>query len=252
MKRFTHMLILLISSGTIASADGCWDALELAKYGQKSLDDVAVFSFKDAINCQPLKDVKLNFLGKEFISDGNGTITMPQPPEEIDAFVPMSISKEEYIPVKKNMHVSLGNYWQTLFLLTKEIPLDSARFILSWGKDPADLDLHLKSDDFHISYRKTRSIPNKVKLDRDARKGYGPETITLDKLRADKEYTLLVHRYSTTGKINNKAKVSVYLNNSFDKTLFMKETNAKCVQIATIKDKKITYKIEEVKERECQ
>ncbi len=250
MKMLKNSLLLLFSA-SLLSADGCWDAHELAKYGQKTLDEIAVFSFRDAITCEPLQGVHINFLGKEFVTNAEGTVEMPQPPDDIDAFVPMSMKKDKYIPVDQKLHVSVGNYWQTLFLMTKEIPLNSARFVLTWGKKPADLDLHLKSEDFHISYRKTRSIPNKVKLDRDARRGHGPETITLDKLRTDKTYTLLVHQYSSDGNIDSKASVSVYLNNSFDKALNLEKTDAKCIQVATIQNKQITYEIKEREESAC-
>ena len=250
MKHLIQGLILTLSS-TLLLADGCWSSIELSEYGQKSLDDVTVFSFKDAVDCQPLSGVKMNFLGKEFISDKEGTLSLPVPPDEIDAYVPVKLSKEKYISIKQNIPVSVGTYWQTYFLMTKELPLDSARFILSWGKEPADLDLHLTSEDFHISYRKTRSIPNRVKLDRDARQGYGPETITLNKLKAEKTYKVLIHRYSTVGEINKEVKLSTYLNNTFKKTIFLPQSEAKCVQVAQIKDKKIVYETKEVNESEC-
>ena len=135
--------------------------------------------------------------------------------------------------------------------MTKELPLNSARFILAWGNRPADLDLHLKSDDFHISYRKTKSIPNKVKLDRDATQGYGPETITLDSLNKQNNYKVLVHRYSSTGSIDKKTNVSVYLNNKFDKVVYLENTQARCIQIAEITNNKIVYENVEVDENEC-
>ncbi len=242
-------VILLLS--TSLQAEGCWNALELSKFAHDELDEVATFSLKDAITCEPLSGGKIKFLGTVFVADEKGYIKMPLPPEGIDADVPIMFRSKGYIPVNSTTMVSFGKYWQTLFLMTKEIPLGSARFILSWDAKPLDMDLHLRSEDFHISYRATRSIPNRVKLDRDATQGFGPETITLDKLKEDKTYRVIAHRYSLKGKITSKAKLSVYLNNKFDKSIALPNTDARCLEIATISNNQIDYEIKELPERAC-
>jgi len=248
--KLLHLIFILFTS-TSLFAQGCWSQLELSELEQRSLDDISTFSFKDSIDCTPLSKVRVNFLGKEFVSDENGTLIMPTPPEDFDSYVPIHISKKGYISSKQTVPVSLGNYWKRLYVMSKEMPLNSARFILSWGNKPKDLDLHLKSDDFHISYRKTRSIANKVKLDRDARQGYGPETITLTKLRSDKTYKVLIHRYSNEGNINQKTNLSTYINNTFDKVVYIPNTHERCIQVAEIKNKKISYKTKIVDDSNC-
>jgi len=57
----------------------------------------------------------------------------------------------------------------------------SFRVVLKWGKDPADLDAHLKTPDCEVNYN--YKVCNRrgytAVLDVDARQGYGPETITV-------------------------------------------------------------------------
>ncbi len=250
MKHF----MVLVSSFLLAltlHAEGCWSALELSEYELKTFDNVATFSFKDAIDCTPVPFVTIDFLGKRFQADKNGLLKMELPPEDIDAEVPVTIRKEGYMGIKQTIPVSFGTYWQSRFLISKEIPLESARFVLAWDAKPSDLDLHLKSDDFHVSFRKTRSIPDRVRLDRDAIEGYGPETITLDRVRQTKQYQLLVHRYSSDGKISKKDNVSVYLNGKLDNVVHLDDTDATCIEIATIQNNQTTYTVKALPDSEC-
>jgi len=60
------------------------------------------------------------------------------------------------------------------------------RLVLTWGKDPADLDAHLEGPlpegkRFHVYFKEKGDLRSRefVNLDVDARNGFGPETITL-------------------------------------------------------------------------
>jgi len=77
------------------------------------------------------------------------------------------------------------------------------RFVLSWGAKPADLDANALGPTpgggaFHISYRAMRTWERRHFLDIDAMNGYGPETITLEKLDPG-VYLFVVHDYSAGG-----------------------------------------------------
>ncbi len=233
------------------SKDSCWSSVEVAEFAQDEFSEIARFSIKDAVSCKPLANAKFSIGGATFSADERGVVTLPLPPQDVDANIPVTISKPGYITSKESVMVVFGSYWNNLFVMSKELPLQSARFVLSWSDKPADLDLHLKSDDFHISFRKIRSIKNKVQLDRDARHGYGPETITLNKLSKTNNYRVLVDRYSQDGNINDKAQVRIYRNNKLDKVVRLPNTSARCIEVATIKNNTITYKTKELDRSEC-
>jgi len=244
-------ILLILALSFSLYGESCWNSLELASFAQDEFDSKAHFSVKDAVTCEAIPHVKFT-LGKfEFYSDKNGVITLPLPPENLDTQVPIGLSKEGYLSSKESMLIVFGSYWNKLFLMSKNIPLESARFVLSWGNSPQDLDLHLKSNSYHISFRDTKSIENRVALDRDAMKGYGPETITVKHLDNGNSYRVMVSKYSQIGKIDNKTKLRVYLNNKLDKVVRLPSTNAKCVELATIVQNRITYKFKELDESEC-
>ncbi|KMV01227.1 hypothetical protein ACS72_00355 [Acinetobacter sp. VT 511] len=85
-----------------------------------------------------------------------------------------------------------------------EIPTqDETRFVLTWGKDPVDLDSHLvgpAGDEgmFHTYYSDKQYYNNgelMVDLDLDDVTSYGPETTTIRHLLPG-TYTFYVHHFS--------------------------------------------------------
>ena len=244
-------LVVLLALVVSMYADSCWSSLELSQFAQDEFNEEARFSVKDAVTCKPIANVKLTLGNVTFQADSRGIITLPLPPENMDRELPITISKPGYITAQESIMVVFGSYWNNLFLMSKELPSKSARFVLSWGNKPQDLDIHLKSKNYHISFRKIKSIENKVNLDRDSMHGYGPETITVDKLDANDEYKVIVHRYSKHGTIDNKTQVRVYLNNRLDRVLRLKNTTARCIEVATMKNNIIHYETKEISESEC-
>lgn len=244
---------IILTSVIVAStyASSCWTSIELASFAQDEFSGKTRFSLKDAVTCKPIADAEF-FIGKMgFKADKDGLVTVPLPPEDMDRELPITLKKDGYITADEKVMVYAGSYWNNLFLMSKELPIESARFALSWSDKPADLDLHLKAKHYHISFRKTKNIANTVKLDRDAVKGYGPETITVNKLDIDDTYRVLVNRFSSKGSIDDKTKVRVYLNNKLDRVVRLKNTRTKCVEVATITNSKIKYELKELKNSEC-
>lgn len=243
-------MIILAMIPMILQAKGCWTAVEKADFAQDWSSDKIRFSVKDAISCQPIVNGDF-FIGKiEFHTDKKGIIKVPTPPEDMSMELPIMIRKDGYITTKEHINVVFGSFRNKLFLMSKTLPIHSARFVLSWGKKPSDLDIHLKTDTYHISFRNTKNIRGTAKLDRDAREGYGPETITVNRLNKDNNYKLIVHSYSGE-ELNSDVHLSVYLNNKLDKMITLQKTKSRCVQVATIHNNKIQYHQKDLQVSEC-
>ena len=244
---------IILTTALVVSiyADSCWTSVEMSKFALAEFDGKAIFSIKDTVTCEPISGAEFFIGSSAFKADRDGLVTVPLPPEELDRELPITIKKAGYIESKENIMVYAGSYWNNRFLMSKALPIHSARFALSWSDKPADLDLHLKANSYHISFRKTKNIANTVKLDRDAMRGYGPETITVDKLDKNDNYRVIAYRFSSVGTIDEKTQVRVYLNNKLDRVVRLKTTTARCVEVATITDNKINYELKELKDIEC-
>ena len=247
IKKIVLTSLLVLNS----YGESCWTTNEIADMAQDSWDET-VFSLKDSVTCEPIVNANVKVGPFKLKTDAYGQVTIPNPPEDMDKNgVPIQFSRRGYITANEKVMVFAGSYWNNLFLMSKNLPLNSARFVLSWDNKPLDLDLHLKSNNFHISYRTTRNIANTVTLDRDARKGFGPETITLNKLDKNDYYRVIVNRFSNDSNINNKVQLRVYLNNKIDRVVRLQNTDAKCIEIATIIDNEIDYHFKKLDNSEC-
>jgi len=88
----------------------------------------------------------------------------------------------------------------------------------------------VKANSYHISYRNTRVLADGTgMLDRDDMDGFGPETITVERIDANGSYTFFVHNYSAHEKPGSpslsvsKATVRVYSGNRLLKTFQIPE-----------------------------
>jgi hypothetical protein len=103
--------------------------------------------------------------------------------------------------------------------------LDGLRVVLSWGAEPADLDLHVAYPSNHVFWR-TRKGPD-ANLDIDHTDSYGPETITLERKHAGDTYVFAVHDYTDRAKpqtvslANSQAKVFVYIGKSLVRSYYV-------------------------------
>lgn len=87
--------------------------------------------------------------------------------------------------------------------------------ILSWGKQPKDLDLHFQiegnGNKYNVSYQSFGMLEQFpfAKLDKDITDGYGPETITFG-IMAKSKYRIMVHNYSGETMLkDSRAKVLI-------------------------------------------
>jgi len=237
LKKLLLTLLITLS----ANAESCWTSLELSKYAQDELDDKATFTIKDAVSCEAVANAEFYLGSMKFLSDANGLVHLPTPPEDMDRALPITIKADGYISAKESILVSFGSYWKKQFLMSRKLPPQSARFVLSWGDKPSDLDLHLVANNYHISYRNTKNIPSTARLDKDTTNGYGAETITVDALDQEDEYKVLVHNFSNDANIDNKVQVRVYANNQLDDIVTLSSSSKRCLEIASIKNNVITY-----------
>lgn len=237
------LIILIFLTLPLITFAGCWSAEEKSKFEFAELDDVVVLSFKDAVDCSPINRGEVEFFGKQYLLDSQGNVKVPAEKfEEVeDGKVDIVVRKEGYITFRSHLNVVFGSIWNKKNLISKRLKIGEMRFVLQWGNDPEDLDLHLVTDEFHISYRNTNNVSGKAKLDRDARHGFGPETITLKNIKNDKTYKIFVHHYSGKDTIDQKAQVHVYRDNELDKVVSLPKTTKRYVSILKLLNSNIDY-----------
>lgn len=132
--------------------------------------------------------------------------------------------KEGFVTGYVNVVSTTGDSGEIqIMVLTPELSSDEYRIVLTWGKEPKDLDAHLvykKQNNilFHIFYRIKMYSPlgeNIAGLDLDDTTSYGPETITIKKsseLLSEGKFTYIVHDYTNR---NNRSSNKLSLSNSF-------------------------------------
>ncbi len=251
MKKLQLFLGSLLFASTLF-AQSCWDLNDEVDMAHSELDSNIKFSFRDAVDCSKIDNLKVTFFGQIFHTNENGEISFPLPPSELDITDILVAKKKGYITLEQNVSASVGTFLNKKFLVTKDIPLDQARVILSWSDKPSDLDLHIRSEDFHISYRNKEGAQYKVSLDRDSLNGFGPETITIKKLDKEKKYKVYVSKYSHDGDIDSSVNLSFYANGKLDKSVNLsRELSSSCIQVATIYKNKINYNIKDISSSKC-
>jgi len=83
--------------------------------------------------------------------------------------------------------------------------LDGLRVVLTWGKNPEDLDSHVVYPGNHVFFEQTQGLD--ANLDVDDTTSYGPETITIERKHAGERYVYAVHDYThgSNDEKNSKA-----------------------------------------------
>ncbi len=235
-------LLCLISVAAKASGT-CWSKNEISDHEFAEMDGMIVLSFKDAVDCKPLQNASVHLQKREYKTGMNGSLRLPQVMFDSisDDDLPITVSKKGYITLKTHLKVVVGGVWNKHFLLTEKIPINQMRFVLQWGEEPHDLDLHLLGKNFHISYRNKKNVGSMARLDRDSRRGYGPETITLEKVEDGQKYQLFVHQYSSQGKFDAHSQVHVYKNSQLDRVVVLPDTEQRRVHILDIVNHKVQY-----------
>ena len=245
------LFAFLITSNSLHAAASCWEVGDKMEQAMREAEGSMQLLFRDAVNCQPIPRAKIQFLGETFTTDRLGAITFPVPPDNLNTSMSLSTQKDGYIDYHDQITVAAGSVWQTRYLLSPKLPAESARFVLSWGASPKDLDLHLKSENMHISYRNMNSYGSTAQLDIDALQGFGPETITLNRVDQNQYYQLLVHQYSSAGAIQPPARVAIYTDGSLQQVVRLQNNRGRCLSIAEIVNGEVEINPQSVQEMHC-
>ena len=210
-----------------------------------------VLRFINAENGNPVEAATINIEGiGEYTSDMQGKVLIDPPADKTYA---LHFRKEGFIPATYNFEVSVGTIFYNRFSVSPVIDFGALRVVLDWGRNPADLDLHLvKEGDYHISYQNMHiSKDGSAKLDRDDLKGFGPETITVKNIDNNASYTCYIKNFSNKNSPNSKAlskskaRVQVYGNNQLLKSYTIRvDKKGTTWMVFTIMDGKIVDKNE--------
>ncbi len=139
------------------------------------------------------------------ISDSSGKFIIPVDHGRYVVFT----GKKQYISDKFWVDV-MGDFPQSVHaVLTKIIPSQDYRIILTWDRYPIDVDAHLRGphpgkEDFHIYWNRRTQVKGKKYLDRDDTASFGPETITIYGLDPG-TYQYTVHNYSGRNETSGDA-----------------------------------------------
>lgn len=183
--------------------------------------DALTLRFFNAVDGNPIPggEVVIEKLGT-FRTDTEGKAVFPIP--EQDGVYKVVFSRQGYITSEFPIEIQAGTMFFNRFSVSPALPLGNMRIVLDWDASPRDLDLHfIKANHYHVSYRNMRTFADGVvRLDRDDRNGYGPETVTVKRIENSATYYCLVHDYSNrnqvagTGLSRSKATEKVYSGNA--------------------------------------
>lgn len=206
---FVYATTALFSTAALA----CWPLDERREIeGFAEMEGTLILSFKDAVDCAPLRDARVMLGELEFSTDGKGYLMLPMAPfaAQMDATMPVTVSHPGHITLKTDLIIAAGTVLNRRMVLSRALPPGKTRFVLSWNDEPLDLDLHLKGPGFHISYRNMHSASGNANLDRDELNGFGPETITLHRIQPGAGYRVWVDNFSNDGDFTGAETLSVY------------------------------------------
>lgn len=182
--------------------------------------DSLVLRFFDALTGNPVKGADVT-IGETYQvqTDFEGRAFIIKPKE--DGSIKVKFLHPDYITSEFEIEIMNGSIFFNRFSVSPKLQIGALRVVVDWGKSPRDLDAHLmKLGDYHISYRNLKvSDDGAAKLDRDEKHGYGPETITVNKIDQNSEYIYFVHDYSNKSDYdsralsNSKATVKVFGDN---------------------------------------
>lgn len=152
--------------------------------------------FFNALDGEPIYNAKVAIIEiGEYLTDIDGKVLFPIPD---DSNYEIIFSKTGFITSIFEIEIISGTLFFNRFSISPKMPLGSIRIVLDWDGSPKDLDAHfVKKDKYHISFRNMKaSLDGETILDRDDTNGYGPETITINKIDGDAHYYYFICDYS--------------------------------------------------------
>ncbi len=176
------------------------DAMDEMETGQMNI------YFYNALNGQPIAKAQVTFedIGT-FITDNEGKVSFE--PTEDNYFQKLVFKSPDYITSEFEVEVMAGTLFFNRFSISPVMAINQFRVILDWSKKPRDLDANFRKEgSYTISYRGMKTLHDgSGRLDRDDRDGYGPETITIDKIETNAIYEYFVEDYDNRQDRESKA-----------------------------------------------
>lgn len=171
---------------------------------------------KDAVNGKPIANATINSGAYTNYSQNDGSYSVLAVPGDVT----LNITKEGFMIDEVKLKNVTTNTRADPAISPKLNP-QQFRVVLSWGRTPLDLDLHMMGYSptntplCQVIYsHKTCNYPGaSANLDIDARRGFGPETITLEaKNPVNAQYfRIFIINYSGSPSImESNARVTVY------------------------------------------
>ncbi|MDD2980442.1 MAG: tetratricopeptide repeat protein [Hespellia sp.] len=213
------------------TAPNAWNEIILLNANQKK-DIIGHLSgtIINAVTEEGVSGVSLEFVPSNSklktvtsVSGGNGTFSVDLEPDTYE----MNVSADGYIDESFTVEIKEGeSYSGKQYTISPELASGSARIVLEWGAEPADLDSYLYGqtdggDSVLTSFmNKSCTINGKTiaDLDVDNRQGYGPETTTLYDLNG--KYNFTVQDYGRTGTMKDSgATVKIYIDGKEPQTI---------------------------------
>ena len=180
--------------------------------------------FLDAQTGRPIPDASVTFAGRRERTSAEGCVRFPLPKGEGDSLMNATreahFERDGYATVKAELRFMAESVFFNRFSISRALPAGKLRVVLDWGDKPTDLDAHLvREGEYHISYRDMRSYKDLAMLDRDDRDGFGPETVTIERLDTRAHYRFFVEDYTRSKRLkDSKAHVRVYTEQGLVKT----------------------------------
>ncbi|MEA1873963.1 MAG: hypothetical protein U9N51_05985 [Bacteroidota bacterium] len=235
-----HILLLCFAVGTLGYGLSAQEDIE-DKFNtmedkfddafEEEEGDQMTLRFFNAEDGEPVPGAQVIIDEIKYATDYEGKVRFPK--IEKDGNYPAKFSCEGFISAVYEFEVRALTIFRNRFSVSPILDIGSMRIVLDWSRHPRDLDAHLMNKGkYHISYRNDRvSADGTARLDRDDRNGFGPETITINDVNEDDNYSYLVFDYINRGQTNSRrlskseAVVRVYVENRLAKTINIKEND---------------------------
>lgn len=151
------------------------------------------------------------------ITDEDGTYRL----ENVDSGLrEVEASRDSYLPLTLSIFVQAGAVTTLDFALSPALGEGEFRIVVTWGKEPKDLDAHFwlpykNYPHVYLDYPGNCNAHPYTCLDRDDKDGYGPETISISMMawQGTYAYAVLNYNFGHPGVpeiIDSSAKVQVY------------------------------------------
>jgi len=174
---------------------------QVAPGGIKGKPGVPYGRAVNAVNGHQLGGVKIKFtethgaMTKTVFTSSTGAFSLEVP----GGSYKVAISKTNFVPLSTRIYVTAGKMVKLPLALSPKFSSKQARFILTWGASPKDLDMYLTTPSGCVlSWQKKKCYAQgavEASLDFDHSNNFGPITVTVRRPQNGK-YKLQIRQFS--------------------------------------------------------